>query len=54
MIIGRINIRNGITDPADLKRFETAGYRFSEKESEGSTLVFLRSEASAELAKKSG
>ena len=37
-------VRNGITDPADLKGFKTAGYRFSKKESSDGSLVFLRKE----------
>lgn len=47
-------VRNDITDPSDLRGFETAGYRFSEEDSDDVNLVFLRSEKDAELAKKMG
>lgn len=37
-------IRKGITDPADLRKFRTGGYRFSKGDSDDSSLVFLRKE----------
>jgi cytoplasmic iron level regulating protein YaaA (DUF328/UPF0246 family) len=37
-------VRNGVTDPSELKKFKTAGYRFSKRDSDASTLVFLRKE----------
>ena len=37
-------VRNGVTDPAELKKFKTAGYRFSKGDSDDATLVFLRKE----------
>lgn len=37
-------VRNDITDPKALQKFKTAGYRFSKKDSDDSTLVFLRKE----------
>ena len=37
-------VREGITDPEDLKKFKTGGYRFSKKDSSEDTLVFLRKE----------
>ena len=37
-------VRNGITEVEDLKKFKTAKYRFSKKESDDKTLVFLRKE----------
>ena len=40
-------VRNGITDPKDLKKFKTVGYRFSKKDSDDSTLVFLRKEGAS-------
>lgn len=40
-------VRNGITDPKDLQKFKTAGYRFSKKDSDDSTLVFLRKEGAS-------
>ena len=42
-------VRNGVTDPKELQKFKTAGYRFSKKESDDSTLVFLRKEGAAQL-----
>jgi cytoplasmic iron level regulating protein YaaA (DUF328/UPF0246 family) len=42
-------VRNGVTDPKELQKFKTAGYRFSKKESDNSTLVFLRKEGAAQL-----
>jgi cytoplasmic iron level regulating protein YaaA (DUF328/UPF0246 family) len=38
---------NGITDPKELQKFKTGGYRFSKKDSDDSTLVFLRKEGAA-------
>jgi len=40
-------VRNGITDPKDLQKFKTVGYRFSKKDSDDSTLVFLRKEGAS-------
>ncbi|MGJ8724830.1 MAG: peroxide stress protein YaaA [Roseibacillus sp.] len=37
-------VREGIDAAADLKKFKGGGYRYSAKESEGNTLVFLRKE----------
>ncbi|MCL4164550.1 UNVERIFIED_CONTAM: hypothetical protein GTU68_033251 [Idotea baltica] len=37
-------VTNGITEVEELKKFKTAKYRFSKKESDGNTLVFLRKE----------
>lgn len=37
-------VRNSITESDDLKKFDTAGYRFSEDDSDGANLVFLRAE----------
>ena len=37
-------VRKGITDAKDLKKFKTAGYRFSKNDSDEKTLVFLRKE----------
>ncbi len=37
-------IRNGLTDPADLKGFTSGGYRFSRGDSDDSVFVFLRQE----------
>lgn len=37
-------VRKGITESDDLKKFDTAGYRFSGDDSDGATLVFLRAE----------
>lgn len=40
-------VRNGVTDPVELRKFKTAGYRFSKKDSDDKTLVFLRKEGAA-------
>lgn len=40
-------VRNGITDPKELKKFKTAGYRFSKEDSDNHTLVFLRAQGVA-------
>ncbi len=40
-------VRNDITDPKALQKFKTAGYRFSKKDSDETTLVFLRKEGAA-------
>lgn len=40
-------VRNGVTDPAELRKFKTGGYRFSKKDSDDGTLVFLRKEGAA-------
>lgn len=37
-------VRNTVTDPADLKKFKTAGYQFSKADSTDDQLVFLRKE----------
>lgn len=37
-------VRNGVTDPAELKKFKTAGYKFSKADSTEGQLVFLRKE----------
>ncbi len=38
-------VRNGVTDPKELQKFKTGGYRFSKKDSDDDeTLVFLRKE----------
>jgi cytoplasmic iron level regulating protein YaaA (DUF328/UPF0246 family) len=37
-------VRHGITEVEELKKFKTANYRFSKKESDEKTLVFLRKE----------
>lgn len=37
-------IRKAINDPEDLKRFNTAGYQYSEQESTDTQMVFLRRE----------
>ncbi|MFT6864558.1 MAG: cytoplasmic iron level regulating protein YaaA (DUF328/UPF0246 family) [Akkermansiaceae bacterium] len=37
-------VRKGVTDPTELRKFKTAGYRFSKKDSDDATLVFLRKE----------
>lgn len=37
-------VREGISDIDGLKKFKTAGYKFSAKDSKGSELVFLRKE----------
>jgi len=37
-------VRNKITDPGDLKKFKTAGYKYSAKESSSEKPVFLRAE----------
>ncbi|MFT6177699.1 MAG: cytoplasmic iron level regulating protein YaaA (DUF328/UPF0246 family) [Akkermansiaceae bacterium] len=37
-------VRNGVTDPKELQKFKTAGYRFSKKDSDEKMLVFLRKE----------
>ncbi len=44
-------IRNEITDVAGLKKFKTAGYKFSKPDSSDTELVFLRSEVSLEKSK---
>jgi cytoplasmic iron level regulating protein YaaA (DUF328/UPF0246 family) len=40
-------VRNKVTRAEELKKFKTAGYRLSRKDSDDSTLVFLRSEGAA-------
>lgn len=40
-------VRNGVTDPGELRNFKTAGYRYSKKDSDDTTLVFLRKEGAA-------
>ena len=40
-------VREGITKVEDLKKFKRGGYRFSKKESDDATLVFLRKEGAA-------
>jgi len=40
-------VRNDVTDPKVLKKFKTAGYRFSKEDSDDATLVFLRAEGAA-------
>lgn len=37
-------VRNDVTDVAGLKKFKTAGYKYSAKESKGGEIVFLRKE----------
>jgi len=37
-------VRNDVTDPKELQKFKTAGYRFSKKDSDARTLIFLRKE----------
>lgn len=37
-------VREGIREPKDLKKFKTAGYKYSAGESNGGELVFLRKE----------
>ena len=37
-------VREGIQEAGDLKKFKTAGYKYSAKESDGGELVFLRKE----------
>ena len=37
-------VRNNITDVAELKKFKTAGYKFSKAESTDDQLVFMREE----------
>ncbi|MGJ8644109.1 MAG: peroxide stress protein YaaA [Luteolibacter sp.] len=37
-------VREGIKEAKDLKKFKTAGYKYSAGESDGSSLVFLRKE----------
>lgn len=44
-------VRNGVTEPADLKEFKTAGYKFSKVDSTDDQLVFLRKE---DMEKKAG
>lgn len=38
-------VRHGVTDPADLRKFKTGGYRFSKGDSDDANLVFLRKES---------
>jgi len=40
-------VRNDITDPKALQKFKAAGYRFSKKDSDEKTLVFLRKEGAS-------
>lgn len=40
-------VRNRVTEPAELRKFKTAGYRFSKAESDDSTLVFRRKEGAS-------
>ena len=40
-------VRNDVTDPKELQKFKTAGYRFSKKDSDEKTLVFLRKEGAS-------
>lgn len=37
-------VREGVSDVAGLKKFKTAGYKYSAKDSKGNELVFLRKE----------
>ena len=37
-------VRNGVTDPAELKKFRAGGYRFSQEGSDEGTMLFLRKE----------
>ena len=37
-------VREGIQEARGLKKFKTAGYKYSARESDGSKLVFLRKE----------
>ena len=37
-------VREGIQEAGDLKKFKTAGYKYSAGDSDGSKLVFLRKE----------
>ncbi|MDB4142686.1 peroxide stress protein YaaA, partial [Akkermansiaceae bacterium] len=41
-------VRNGIQDPADLKKFTTAGYRLSKGDSSEKEFVFTRKEQGKE------
>jgi len=43
-LMARYIIQNKVSDVAKLKDFDTAGYRFSEEQSAGNKLVFLRDE----------
>lgn len=40
-------VRKAVTDPAELRKFRTGGYRFSKGDSDDRTLVFLRKEPKA-------
>lgn len=40
-------VRKGVTDPTDLKKFKTAGYKFSKGDSTENQLVFTRAEQKA-------
>ena len=42
--MARYIIQHKVSEVAQLKQFDTAGYRFSEEQSAGNKLVFLRDE----------
>ena len=43
-LMARYIIQHKVSEVAQLKQFDTAGYRFSEEQSAGNKLVFLRDE----------